>query len=104
MTQININKESPSYWRASFDNPPVNVFGGQMIIEMRDLLDAAERDAELAVIVFESANPEYFIAHWDLADDLSGLADQPPPMTGQQPFVDVVVRLSRLPVLTISKI
>ncbi|MFK3979231.1 enoyl-CoA hydratase/isomerase family protein [Micromonospora sp. NPDC050397] len=104
MTQLNITKESPSFWRVSFDNPPVNVFGGQMIIEMRALLDAAEKDPDLTVIVFESANPDYFIAHWDLADDLSVLADQPAPVTGQQPFVDILVRLSRLPVLSVSKI
>ncbi|GAA1840789.1 enoyl-CoA hydratase/isomerase family protein [Asanoa iriomotensis] len=104
MTQINITKESPSFWRASFDNPPVNVFGAQMIIELRALLYAAENDPDLVVIVFESADPSYFIAHWDLADDLSALADQPPPVTGQQPFVDVMVRMSKLPVLTISKL
>ncbi|MGW4465957.1 enoyl-CoA hydratase/isomerase family protein [Micromonospora sp. NPDC004704] len=104
MAQINITKESPSYWRASLDNPPINLFGGQMIVEMRALLDAAENDPELTVIVFESANPDYFIAHWDLADDLSVLADQPPPVTGQQPFIDIMVRLSKLPVVTISKI
>ncbi|GIF74815.1 enoyl-CoA hydratase/isomerase family protein [Asanoa siamensis] len=104
MGQLTITRESPAFWRASFDNPPVNVFGAQMIIEMRALLDAAERDPDLVVIVFESANSDYFIAHWDLADDLAALADQPPPVTGQQPFVDVMVRLSRLPVLTISKI
>jgi enoyl-CoA hydratase/carnithine racemase len=102
--QLNIAKESPAFWRVSFDNPPVNVFGAQMVIEMRALLDAAERDADLVVIVFESANADYFIAHWDLADNLSALADQPPPVTGQQPFVDVMVRMSKLPVLTISKI
>ncbi|GIG88713.1 enoyl-CoA hydratase/isomerase family protein [Plantactinospora endophytica] len=104
MAQVNLTKKSPSFWCVSLDNPPVNVFGAQMVIEMRALLDAAENDPELTVIVFESANPDYFIAHWDLADDLSALADQPPPVTGQQPFVDIMVRLSRLPVLTISKI
>ncbi|MEV4538477.1 enoyl-CoA hydratase/isomerase family protein [Asanoa sp. NPDC049518] len=104
MAQLRISKESPSFWRAAFDNPPVNVFGAQLVIEMRALLDAAQNDPDLAVIVFESAIPDYFIAHWDLADDLSLLADQPPPPTGQQPFVDICVRVSKLPVLTISKI
>ncbi len=104
VAQINITHESPSFWRVSLENPPINVFGAQAVVEMRALLDAAENDDALTVIVFESANPDYFIAHWDLADDLSRLAGEPPPVTGQQPFVDVMVRLSRLPVLTVSKI
>jgi enoyl-CoA hydratase/carnithine racemase len=78
MTQLDITQESPSFWRVALNNP--------------------------TVIVFESSNPDYFIAHWDLTDDLAGLADQPPPVTGQHPFVDVMIRLSKLPVLTISKI
>ncbi|MEV4617392.1 enoyl-CoA hydratase/isomerase family protein [Asanoa sp. NPDC049573] len=104
MPQFEITHESPSFWRVAFDNPPVNVFGGAAIIELRALLDAAENDPELTVIVFESANPDYFIAHWDLTDDLARLADEPPPVTGQQPFVDMLIRLSKLSVLTISKL
>ncbi|GIF49185.1 enoyl-CoA hydratase [Asanoa ferruginea] len=104
MAQLNVSKESPSFWRVSFDNPPVNLFDAQTIIETRALIDAAEKDPALTVIVFESANPDYFIAHWDLNEDLARLADQPPPVTGQHPFIDILVRLSKLPVLTISKI
>jgi enoyl-CoA hydratase/carnithine racemase len=104
VAQLSVTKESPSFWRVSFDNPPVNLYDAQTIIETRALIDAAENDSALTVIVFESANPDYFIAHWDLTDDLARLADQPPPVTGQHPFIDVLVRLSKLPVLTISKI
>ncbi|HEV7708842.1 MAG TPA: enoyl-CoA hydratase/isomerase family protein [Asanoa sp.] len=104
MTQLDITRESPSFWRVSFNNPPLNLFDAQTIIEARALLDAAGNDPELTVIVFESANPDYFIAHWDLTEDLARLADQPPPVTGQHPFIDILVRLSKLPVLTISKI
>jgi hypothetical protein len=35
MTQLDITQESPSFWRVAFNNPPVNVIGAQMIIEMR---------------------------------------------------------------------
>jgi len=100
--QLTITKPSPSLWRVSFDNPPVNVVSSQMIIEMRALIDAAERDPDLTVILFESANPDYFLAHWDLTDDGSRMASEPPPVTGQQPLVDVLIRLSKLPVITIS--
>ncbi|MFD3523091.1 enoyl-CoA hydratase/isomerase family protein [Streptomyces sp. NPDC058653] len=104
MSHFTITKPSPSFWRASFSNPPVNVFSVQTILDLRELVDAAERDSDLTVLLFESANPEYFCAHWDLADDLSGLAGDPPTPTGQQAFVDVLIRLSKLPVITVSSI
>lgn len=104
MNQLTITKPTPALWRVSINNPPVNLIGSQTIIELRQLIDAAEADTDLAVIVFESENPDYFFSHWDLTDDLSGLAGQPEPVTGQQPFVDVLVRISKLPVLTVSVI
>ncbi|WP_327236724.1 enoyl-CoA hydratase/isomerase family protein [Streptomyces sp. NBC_01317] len=104
MTQLTVTKSSPSLWRVTFDNPPVNLVGSQFIIELRALLEAAENDPDLAVVLFESADPEYFIAHWDLADDGSLLADQPSLLEGMSPFTDVLIRLSRLPALTVSAI
>ncbi|PZF62129.1 enoyl-CoA hydratase/isomerase family protein [Curtobacterium sp. MCBD17_034] len=105
MTQISLIKTSPSLWRATFHNPPVNLVDAHTIIDLRQLIDAAEADPELAVIVFDSADPDYFLAHWDLTDDLSALADQPSPsIVGQQPYNDVLIRLSKLPVLTVSLI
>ncbi|MEV0035634.1 enoyl-CoA hydratase/isomerase family protein [Streptomyces sp. NPDC050804] len=104
MNHFTITKPSSSLWRVSFDNPPVNVFSSQTIIELRTLVDAAETDPDLTVILFESANPDYFCAHWDLTDDTSSLASEPPPVTGQQAFVDVLIRLSKLPVISISAI
>lgn len=104
MNHFTITKPSSSIWRVSFNNPPVNVFNSQTIVELRALVDAAEVDRELTVILFESANPDYFCAHWDLTDDTSPLAAEPPPVTGQQAFVDVLIRLSKLPVISVSAI
>jgi enoyl-CoA hydratase/carnithine racemase len=59
-----------------------------------------EADPDVTVVLFESANRDYFMAHWDLAD----AADIPPGPTGQLPFVDVLIRLSKLPVITVSSI
>ncbi|QIQ06079.1 enoyl-CoA hydratase/isomerase family protein [Streptomyces liangshanensis] len=104
MNHLTLTKPSPSMWRVSFDNPPVNVISSRTIVELRALVDAAEADPDLTVIVFESANPDFFSAHWDLTDDTSSLASEPPPVTGQQAFVDVLIRLSKLPVISISSI
>ncbi|MFD3483293.1 enoyl-CoA hydratase/isomerase family protein [Streptomyces sp. NPDC058665] len=104
MPHITITRPSKTLWRASLDNGPVNLVNSQTIVELRSLIDEAEADTDLAVILFESANPGYFMAHWDLAEDPAKTTDLPPGKTGQQPFVDVLIRLSKLPVLTVSAI
>ncbi|MGI5500808.1 enoyl-CoA hydratase/isomerase family protein [Lentzea sp. CA-135723] len=48
------------------DNPPVNVLGATMMRELRDLLNGIANDPAVKVVVFESANPEYFLAHVDM--------------------------------------
>lgn len=107
MNHLNVSKESAAFWRVSINNPPVNLVDSRFIIDMHELMDAAEVDPDLKVIVFESANPDYFLAHWDLTDDMSLLADQPAPVGGQKfpfGFMDMVMRLSKLPALTITSL
>lgn len=48
------------------DNPPVNVLGGRMIKDLHAVLGALRDDDSVRVIVFSSANPEFFIAHVDI--------------------------------------
>lgn len=104
MSQISVTKPSASLWRASFDNPPINLIDSQTVIELRALVEAAEADPDVAVVLFESANADFFLAHWDLADDGSRQASLEPGPTGQQPYSDVLIRLSKLPVITVSAI
>ncbi len=56
----------------SIDNPPVNVLDAALMAELRHFLLSARSDGGPEVIVFESANPDFFIAHVDMA-----LIDQP---------------------------
>lgn len=104
---LNVSKESAAFWRVSINNPPLNLVDSRFIIDMHELMDAAEADPDLQVIVFESANPEYFLAHWDLTDDMSLMADQTGRSAGVRfpfHFMNMVVRLSKLPVLTITSL
>lgn len=101
MSQFTVTKPSASQWRVSFNNEPINLFGSQSILELRSIIEDAEQDENLNVILFESANPDYFIAHWDLTDDASALPTGP---TGHGAFMDAMIRLSRLPVITVSSI
>jgi enoyl-CoA hydratase/carnithine racemase len=57
---------TPGYWRVSLDNPPINLYDPEMFAELNVLMDTLDRDPEVKVVVLESANPDYFIAHYDI--------------------------------------
>ena len=52
--------------RVVLDAPPVNVLGATMMRELRAVLTTLADDPSVKVIVFSSANPEFFIAHVDI--------------------------------------
>ncbi|MDP7737855.1 enoyl-CoA hydratase/isomerase family protein [Mycobacterium paragordonae] len=99
--QFSIDIVSQAYWRVTFSNGPVNLIDPDTIEELAGLLDRAAADAELRVIVFRSDNPEFFMAHWDLLADKSRVAAMQPGPTGLHPYVDNMIRLSKLPIATI---
>jgi enoyl-CoA hydratase/carnithine racemase len=61
----------------TIDHPPVNVISATFLREMRDVLAKLADDDTARVIVFESANSDVFIAHFDftLIDDLEAFDD-----------------------------
>ncbi|MEU9182676.1 enoyl-CoA hydratase/isomerase family protein [Streptomyces sp. NPDC048550] len=52
--------------RVTLDNPPVNVLNVALMADLRHLLTALRDDDSVRVIVFDSASPEFFIAHVDM--------------------------------------
>ncbi len=56
----------------TIDNPPVNVLDIALMSEVRRFLASVHDDPDTRVIVFESADPEFFIAHVDMT-----LGEQP---------------------------
>jgi enoyl-CoA hydratase/carnithine racemase len=48
------------------DNPPINLYDPEMFAELNVLMDTIDLDTEPKVVVFESSNPDYFVAHYDL--------------------------------------
>ncbi|MEV4086260.1 enoyl-CoA hydratase-related protein, partial [Nonomuraea fuscirosea] len=64
--------------RVVIDNPPVNVLSLAMMTDLMTLLATLREDRTAKVIVFESADPEFFIAHVDMTlvdDDEDAAAD-----------------------------
>lgn len=50
----------------TIDNGPINLFDGPLILEMARLAAELRNDERVKVIVFRSANPDFFIAHLDV--------------------------------------
>ena len=102
-TQLRVTAHSPTLWQVTFDNPPVNVIGPDMIRELKELLTELESNPTVNAVVFDSADPDFFLAHYDLDAD-PAVAEALPSPTGYAAWVDVTVRISKLAAVTISAI
>jgi len=102
--QIRLERRLPSYWRVTFDMPPVNIFGPKQLPLLDDVVKAIETDPEVKVVVFDSAVDGFFITHYDFLAPLEDSLRIPPGPTGLQALPDMLVRLSRAPVVSIASI
>jgi enoyl-CoA hydratase/carnithine racemase len=102
--QIRFTRASTACWRITFDNPPLNLMGPQFVREFRELIAAIEADAAVRVVVFESAVEGFFLNHSDFQADLKDLTSMPQGPTGLEAWPDVLVRISRMPVVSIALI
>jgi enoyl-CoA hydratase/carnithine racemase len=60
------------------DDPPINLITIEVFFEIAQLVEQLAADPDVRVVVFRSANPEWFLAHFDVAAILTFPADQPP--------------------------
>jgi enoyl-CoA hydratase/carnithine racemase len=102
-TDFTFTVETPQLWRITFDNPPVNVIGTAMIRDLKLLLTELESNTTVNAVVFDSADPDFYLAHYDLAANHAETEALPSP-TGYAAWVDVLVRLSHVPAVTIAAI
>jgi enoyl-CoA hydratase/carnithine racemase len=103
-TEIRLARRSPSYWRVTFDRPPLNIFGPETIPQLNEIITALETDEHVKVVVFDSAVEGFFLTHYDFLARLEDLTSLPPGPTGLQPLPDMLVRLTRAPVVSIALI
>jgi enoyl-CoA hydratase/carnithine racemase len=103
-TQLRLDRRSPSYWRVTFDHPPINTITATTVAELAELVDLIEQEPEVKVVVFDSANPDFFLAHYDVENDFAKTAALGVGPTGLPAWTDVMVRLSRAPVVSIASI
>ena len=102
--EIRLERRLPTYWRVTFDMPPVNIFGPRHLPLLSEIVTAIETDAQVKVVVFDSAVEGFFITHYSFLAPLEESLAVPPGRTGLQSLPDTLVRLSRAPVVSIASI
>ncbi|WP_029061195.1 enoyl-CoA hydratase/isomerase family protein [Labrenzia sp. DG1229] len=101
---FNVRTDNGIAW-VTFDFPPVNVQGQQMLADLNSLAMRLERDRETKVVVFQSANPEIWVCHYD-TELLKDMSDEAVSREEVQ-LLDlqaVCERISKVPQATIAKL
>jgi hypothetical protein len=70
---VRVIEETPAYWRVVFDYPPFNIVDASIFEALQDLLARMNDSPSLRVVVFESANPEFYLAHFDLTGKIGNI-------------------------------
>jgi enoyl-CoA hydratase/carnithine racemase len=102
--EIRVERVLPSYWRVTFELPPVNIFGPRELPLLDGVITAIEKDEQVKVVVFDSAVDGFFLTHYDFLAPLEESTSIPPGPTGLQALPDMLVRLSWAPVVSIASI
>src|SRR6266446_2025087 len=100
---IRVIEETPAYWRVVFDYPPFNILDATIFGALQDLLLRMDASQSLRVVVFESAIPEFYLAHFDLTGKIGNITTAVGP-SGLPILMDTFVRLTRSAVVSIAKI
>jgi enoyl-CoA hydratase/carnithine racemase len=102
--RIRLEQRSPTYWRVTFDIPPLNIFGPKNVPQLNEVITALETDEHVKVVVFDSAVEGFFLTHYDFLAKLEDSTSLPAGPTDLPPLPDMLVRLSRAPVVSIASI
>lgn len=84
-------------------HPPMNLLDADLVAQLAGLVGALEHDRETRVVVFGSADPDYFLAHYDV-EELLARPTAPYRLGGLKPFHQLLERYRQLPQVTIGRI
>jgi enoyl-CoA hydratase/carnithine racemase len=93
--------------RVTIDNPPVNVLDAVLMADLLRFLTTVREDKETRVVIFESASPDFFIAHVDmtLIDDPHAFDEMAVDLpAGLNVFQALGEQVRALPQVTIAKL
>src|SRR5260221_14255948 len=100
---VRIVEETSAYWRFLFDYPPFNIVDATVFDGLQELLVRMDASPDLRVVVFESANPDFYLAHFDLTGKTGNIMTAVG-RSGLPILTDTFVRLTKSPVVSIAKI
>ncbi|MEP0201960.1 MAG: enoyl-CoA hydratase/isomerase family protein [Halioglobus sp.] len=89
----------------TINNPPVNVITMPLYMDLMAITQELENDPDLSVVLFKSADPDFFIAHFDVELILSFPIDEPAePEAELNDFHQLCERLRTMDKVTIAQI
>jgi enoyl-CoA hydratase/carnithine racemase len=100
---VRVIEETPAYWRVVFDYPPFNIADATIFEDLQNLLARMDASPSLRVVVFDSANPDFYLAHFDLTGKTGNITTAVGP-SGLPILMDTFVRLTKSSVVSIAKI
>src|SRR2546427_8133628 len=100
---VRVIEETSAYWRVLFDYPPFNIVDATIFEGLQELLARMDASPSLCVVVFESANPDFYLAHFDLTGKTGNITTAVG-RSGLPILMDTFVRLTKSPVASIAKI
>ncbi len=100
---VRLIEETPAYWKVVFDYPPFNILDATIFEGLQDLLVRMNTSKTLRVVVFESAIPDFYLAHFDLTGKTGNITTAVGP-SGLPILMDTFVGLTKSPVVSIAKI
>jgi enoyl-CoA hydratase/carnithine racemase len=89
---------------ATIDAPPVNVITVELMMAIARTVDAVEADPDVRVLVWQSANPEFFVAHFDVEAILAIPTDDEPSIGEPNAFAALTERIRTMSTVTICAI
>jgi len=102
--QIRLTRLTPAYWRITFDNPPLNLMGPEFVLQFREILTAWKRTNNLRLWSLTAPLKASFSITSDFLAKLEDLTGIPLGPTGLAAWPDILVRLTRTPVVSIALI
>jgi Enoyl-CoA hydratase/isomerase len=99
---LNVRKEGVVLF-AEIAAPPMNLLGPELVRDLVALIQRAEADDAVKVLVFKSADPDYFISHVDVTR-IKEYREEAAKLTGEPSIALLFRHLSASRLVTIAQI
>ena len=100
---LTITTEGRAVW-VTIDNPPINLITRDLLVDLLKFSERVAADPESTVVVLQSANPDFFMAHFDVTLLQRPPGEPPEPATELNAFDEMVERFRTMPKATIAKV